>query len=86
MKEEEEEELPVLMLAWMQQYKNSNTTLKEARLTTRPNDIIDNIKANRITKPWKQKWEEKLVYGYFKRQSWWNNAPEDMDMTTKGKP
>ena len=42
------------------------TTLKDHRLITEANNSFDNIKT---IKTRKQKWEEKQLYGYFKRQT-----------------
>ena len=33
------------------------------------NDQKQLISVNRITRTWKQKWKEKQLYGYFKRQT-----------------
>ena len=59
----EEEDSTVVEIAWMHQYNDTTTTQKVQR--KRPEIAL----INWVTTDRKQKWEEKQLFGYFKRQA-----------------
>ena len=65
--EKEEEDLLVLKIGQMHQYKDSRISLK--RINASGCNMNDNIRINKATKTRKQKWKEKQLYGYFKQQN-----------------
>ena len=62
----EEEDLPVLKTALTHRYNDYIEKHEGGLITTTRNDT-DNMKTNRMTVTRKQKWEEKQLYGRFKR-------------------
>ena len=68
---------------WLEDYIKKP---KEILITAASNST-DNIRTNRTTiKTWKQKWEEKQLYGYFKRHTGKISHLKDLDMALKEKP
>ena len=67
----EEEYSPALKIASMHWYDNLRTTFKKSKekLITATRTNSNNKRINRTTITKIQKWEEKQLYGYFKRQS-----------------
>ena len=66
------------MRTWDYIKKNKKEQIKAA------NKITDNIKTNRTTKTRKQKWKEKQLYGYFKRQTSENSNKNTWTWLRKG--
>ena len=68
----------------MQKKKNKERLITEARNSNiKRNDLMRN---NKITKSRKQKWKEKEMYEYFKRQTKEIAYRDDVDMAQKKTP
>ena len=66
--EKEKDNYLVLKIAWIHQYKNSETLKRGISIITAVNNSSNNITRNRTREPKNQKWEEKELYAYFKQQ------------------